>query len=63
MSVPSTGVANTQRRMCIPMDCSRMSTNEYPKPATIVSAEMSNVKFAIPAIRRTLLKAKRLVRR
>ena len=48
--MPSTGVASTHRRKSIPMECSRISTNEWPSPKTRVLAEKLIVSAAILAI-------------
>ena len=55
---PPPGVASTHMPISIPMERSRISTNEYPSPTTRVLDEMSRVSVAILAIFRVLLKAK-----
>ena len=58
MSVPSTGVASTHIRISIPMERSRIFTNEYPNPYMYVRAETSNLRETAPATFRTRLKLK-----
>ena len=60
ISVPSTGVARTHRRSAIPIECSSISTNEYPRPWMLALADRSNVSLPSFAMRRTLLKFQRL---